>query len=438
MNDVPPLQGVDVPSILSYPYTPPNDVNTGFAITWGIDDHLKTPYAETADLSVQQQLPKGFIMETAYVGRFGHHLMQQLDLAEPLNLVDPQSGMSYYQAATLMSKLVDMNGGDPTASVPSIPYFENMFPWWGTTGEGSATQNIYSQTWAYNRGNETTALSNLDVYCEYYDAGCGPYIINGVPQPRFYQRQFSSLYAWSSIGNSNYNALQFTLRHAMSHGFQLDASYTFSKSIDYGSDTERTGELNNGIGRSSNSEILNSFQPSLNRGISDFDIRSLITMDWVYQLPFGHGQAYGAQTSTFVNALIGGWQWSGLGRWSSGLPFSISQSAWTTNYQIESNMVQTGYIGMHKHIDSGGSPQVFTDPMAINNGVAVGTPFGCHIRAKRGSAITSAAMDSSVSIPACKRAGTLPKGSPFDFRGRYSTRPTRFASTPIRRVLTAA
>ena len=368
IHNVPPNAGA-LPPVVSYPYTPPTDLDSRFAITWGIDDHLKTPYAETADFSVQTQLPKGFIMETAYIGRFGHHLLQQLDLAQPLDLVDPQSGLSYFQAATLMSKLVDMNGGDPDASVPSIPYFENLFPWWATS-DASATQNIYSQTWAFNRGNETTALANLDEYCVFYDAGCGPNT-----STRFYQQQFSSLYSWSSIGNSSYNALQFTMRHAMSHGLQFDAGYTFSKSLDYGSDTERTGELNSGIGRSSNSEILNAFNPRLNRGISDFDIRSLITVDWVYELPFGPGQAHAAHASKFMNGLIAGWQWSGLGRWSTGLPFSIFQSAWTTDWQIGSNMVQTGYIKTHKHIDSTGSPQVFEDPDAINNGIAVGTPL---------------------------------------------------------------
>jgi len=43
----------------------------------------------------------------------------------------------------------------------------------------------------------------------------------------------------------------------MNHGLQFDAGYTFSKSLDYGSDTERTGELNGALGRNSNSEILN-------------------------------------------------------------------------------------------------------------------------------------------------------------------------------------
>jgi hypothetical protein len=43
-----------------------------------------------------------------------------------------------------------------------------------------------------------------------------------------------------SIGNSSYNALQFTLRHPASHGLTVDVSYTFSKSLDLGSETERS------------------------------------------------------------------------------------------------------------------------------------------------------------------------------------------------------
>ena len=44
INNIPPLQGVNIPSTIQYPYTPPNTVNNGLAITWGIDNHLKTPY----------------------------------------------------------------------------------------------------------------------------------------------------------------------------------------------------------------------------------------------------------------------------------------------------------------------------------------------------------------------------------------------------------
>ncbi len=182
----------------------------------------------------------------------------------------------------------------PMRMFPEIPYFEDLFP--DAAGGGlSATQNIYTQVWAANRGNETGALYDIDVGCF---PGCGG------QTGRYYQDQFSSLFAWSSIGSSSYNAGQLILRHAMSHGLQLDLSYTLSNSIDLGSDTERTNELYNQVGvfqqGSSFSTIINSFSPQLNRGVSDFDTRHLISGDWVYQLPFGQGQAFCGRSRAWI------------------------------------------------------------------------------------------------------------------------------------------
>ena len=367
IHDLPP-NACAQPATITYPYLAPNTIDCGYAITWGIDDRLKTPYSEVVNLSVQRLIPGGFMLEANYVGRFGRHLLQQLDLAEPLNLADPKSGTTYFTAGTMMSKLVDQNQGNPQAQVPAIPYFEDMFP--DAAGNGvSATQNIYSQVWAANRGNETSALFDLDAFCF---PGCGGQL------NRFYQRQFSSLYAWSSLGTSSYNAGQLILRHAMSHGLQLDASYTLSNSIDLGSDTERTNELFNQVGifqqGSSFSTILNSFQPQLNRGVSDFDTRHLVSADWVYQLPFGQGQRFAGGAGRTLNAFIGGWQFSGLSRWSSGLPFSVVQPAWTTNYQVESGVVQTGPVKLQRHVING-APNVFADPTALNNGLQSGFPL---------------------------------------------------------------
>jgi hypothetical protein len=373
VHNLPPL-GTTEPSAIQYPFIPPTDVNsTGFAITWGIDNRLKTPYSEAADFSVQRELPGGFTFEAAYLGRFGRRLLQQLDLAEPLDLVDPKSGLDYFQAGTLLSQDVDRNNGyaDPqgaaSASVEAIPYFENMFPYLATGGM-SATQNIYSNEWAFERGNETTALADIDVYCT---LGCGPYT-----SPRYYQRQFSSLYAWSNVGGSSYNAGQFILRHAMSHGVQFDFTYTLSNSIDLGSDTERTGELNSSSTYNSGgsfSEIINTFHPEYNRGVSDFDTRHLINGDWVIQLPFGANQRFLSSGGGLVDGFVAGWQLSGIARWSSGLPFSMLATGWATNWQEESNTVVTGSVKTHRHIVNG-SPEVFADPDAINNGVASGSP----------------------------------------------------------------
>ena len=142
----------------------------------------------------------------------------------------------------------------------------------------SVTQNIYTNYWSYYRdgAGETSALYDLDLY-----GTTGP-------QWDFFQSQFSSLYAWSSIGTSSYNALQFTLRHPSSHGLTTDISYTFSKSLDMGSGAERSNEFSSdsfgGAG------IQNSWNPKLNKGPSDFDIRNLVTVDAVYALPFGPRQ----------------------------------------------------------------------------------------------------------------------------------------------------
>ena len=81
----------------SIPYTAPVD---NFAITWGLDNNLKTPYSETFDLSVQRELPGGFTVETSYVGRLGRHLLQSLDLAEPVDYVDPGGGGDYFAAGS--------------------------------------------------------------------------------------------------------------------------------------------------------------------------------------------------------------------------------------------------------------------------------------------------------------------------------------------------
>jgi len=62
-------------------------------------------------------------------------------------------------------------------------------------------------------------------------------------------------------------------------------------------------------------------------------------------------------------------------RWSSGLPFSLLEPGWTTDWQVRSFGVVTAPIKMHKHYDQNHNPQFFADPDAINNGVATGSPI---------------------------------------------------------------
>jgi hypothetical protein len=360
---------IQEPATVSYPYQPSV---TGQAFGWGLDNRLKTPYSYAMNLSIQRELPRGFTLETSYVGRLGRHLMQQVDFSEFLNLVDPKSGMDYYSAASALSKA----GFAGQQTVAPIAYWEDMFPdaaGVDAVGDGapgnSATQNIYNDLWKGNPINSTLNIYYMDVFC---DPGCG-----GTPG-RYVDQQFNSLYGWSSLGTSNYQAGQVTLRHPLTHGIQVDLSYTFSKSMDLGSDAERQCVQcsGSGLGITSFGYIVNTFKPSLNYAVSDFDTTHLITGDWVYLLPFGSGRAFLNSGKSLIDAVLGGWQLSGLTRWTSGLPFSLlAGDGWQTNVSTESALVRTGPVKVQKHINGNGSPEVFADPDALIAGLGNGYPL---------------------------------------------------------------
>ncbi|HZP63009.1 MAG TPA: carboxypeptidase-like regulatory domain-containing protein [Terriglobales bacterium] len=363
-----------------FPVTPPGaDQNGGFAIYWGLDDKLKTPYSHVIDFSITRELPKNFVVEAAYVGRLAHRLLQEEDLAMPLNLFDPKSGMDYFTAATMLTKAA--NAGVDIRNVAPIPFWQDVFPTaagnfgFGPpgdpanlgcapgnstfTGKPTATQAMYDMYSCF-AGNETTALFVADLL-----GLPGFATVNGVTGPtQLFDGQFSSLYAWRSIGNSSYHGLQLMLKRRMTSGLQFDFNYTLSKSIDIGSNAERINEFE-GFGFAS--QVINSWSPKQLRAVSDFDTRHQINSNWTWELPFGIGRRWGSSAHGAAEALLGGWQISGLFRWSSGLPFTIGPGLgfWATNWQLTSAAVLNGSAPKTgTFIDSGGNPNVFKDPAA--------------------------------------------------------------------------
>ena len=147
----------------TFPFSPPVE---GFAIDWGMDNTIKTPYAEAFNFSFQHLLPGGFTFEEAYVGRLGRHLLQALDLAEPTDFVDPSGAGDYFSNARILSKEVDAapfgteqygifagNYQKVNDHIPAIPYFEHVFPYMkgqDYVGE-SATQAMFNNAWAPER-----------------------------------------------------------------------------------------------------------------------------------------------------------------------------------------------------------------------------------------------------------------------------------------------
>jgi hypothetical protein len=390
-----PCRILEPPPSGSFPVTPPAGIGAGgFAVNWGLDDKLKTPYSHVLDFSIQRELPSNFVFEASYVGRFAHRLMQEEDLAAPVDMYDPKSGMDYFTAATLLTK--QFNAGVPIQNVAPIAFWEHMFPaaaglsstqiggecgafgsLCGATGTApaqvSATQAMYD-LFAYYGGNATSSLQTIDIPGQVsgWPAGsCYPSCatINKKITPyAFYSPQFASLYSWRSIGNSAYNAGEFSLRRRMTHGLEFDINYTYSKSMDVGSDAERVN-LFEGVGFSG--QILNAWKPGQFRAVSDFDATHQINSNWVWELPVGEGKRYGSTMGKFLNAVVGGWTLSGLFRWSTGYPFSIFSPVYPVNWELNSAAV---LVGKRPETGSftvqgvnGPTPNVFRDPYNLTN-----------------------------------------------------------------------
>ncbi len=379
------------------PVTPPSGPGLGgFAIAWGLDDKLKTPYSHVIDFSITRQLPSNFVFEASYIGRFAHRLLQEEDLAEPVNMRDPKTGTTYFQAVQALAKQYYQGTPIQNISAASVGtnYWEDLFPAaaglsitqlggeigspgtiCGPTLPGingllfhvTATQAMYDLFACY-AGNETTAIEYADVPGLVYADSCYPACatLNGTQTAGydFYDSQYSSLFAWRSVGNSAYNAGQFSLRHK-SGGLEFDINYTYSKSIDMGSNAERISEFEGfGLG----SQIINSWFPNQNRALSDFDTTHIINANWFYELPLGRGKRFAANMGRIGNAVLGGWTWSAIWRWSTGYPFTLFSPAWATNFNLESPAVPVGKAlpktGSYMVQQSSGftGPNVFQDP----------------------------------------------------------------------------
>jgi hypothetical protein len=385
------------PGQFPLPQTPANGSQ---AITWGVDQSMKTPYAYTFDFSIARELPRQFSLQLAYVGRLGRNLLTQRDLRQPLDLKDPKSGFDYYTAATVLSKLA-RQGIAPNQITdqmigPTAAYWHNMLgklnpnatgyevyfnyggcvitkiPYNPNCVDPNLTQAVYglfTGTGAYP-GNDVVGLGNIDLYYYLWDdaATTNYYFFNG-QVGEMLNNQLTTQYAWSSIGKSNYNALQASLRKQFGHGLQFDLNYTYSRSIDITSSATRLGFSSSVNVGAPGTRLVNAFDPNGRRGVSDFDATHQLNANWIADLPFGKGRYFAGNAGTLLDAVVGGWQLSGLARWTSGFPFTVDNgNFWPTNWDEQgiAQMVlrpKTGHF-----VQPGGSVSVFANPSdAFNN-----------------------------------------------------------------------
>ena len=239
-----------------------------------------------------------------------------------------------------------------------MPYWENLFPG-AASGTATATQAI-ARRFNNDGPDYLTSLWLMDQFCTLSCSIYGPFA--------YFSRQYDSLAAVSSVGRSNYHAMVLTLRKRYGAGTQFDLNYTLSQSKDNGSQVERGSAFGNFGNGGYTGFLLNSFEPDLHYGPSDFDVRHQVNLSWIWDLPFGQGRRFGGSGGRFLESLIGEWSIAGLMRWTSGFPFNVQncRSCWPTNWNLQGNamLVDPGTLPetelTRNAVD--GRPSPFADP----------------------------------------------------------------------------
>jgi hypothetical protein len=219
---------------------------------------FRSPYSENVQLTMEREFPGQLVARASYVGTFGRHNQAVVE-GNPIT----QAGHDACLASTSCS-----------ASAGTRNLQNYLYP--------THTQYGYADT--ANGG------------------------IN----------DFASIGLISTIAASNYNSLQLSVEKGLTHGLQLQASYTFSHALDNASNFE-----NSGFG---GARGYNQYQPGLNYGNAAFDTRQRFVIAPIYVVPFKKG---GSAFSP-MNLLASGWEITGIATFATGFPFDISYGGSTS------------------------------------------------------------------------------------------------------------
>jgi Carboxypeptidase regulatory-like domain len=315
------------------------------AIEGGLDEDLVSPKHYSWSFTYERTLPKGIIIQASYLGRKARNLLAARDIAAITDYVDPVSKIDWYAAAGQLELL--RSQGVPVSAIPQIPYFANIFP-------AGLVDNLGYCTGAFCANyNQTQAIYALMVpfgtLGGYGDSDSGSYTNYGndwtsaqleistlssrFPGKHiFYQPQYGTYGAWSTIGKSDYHAFTLSVRQRLGEKLLMDFNYTLSNSMDDGSGLQADA-VTSGAGF-----LLNPFRQKDMYAASDFDMRHIINFNAVYQLPFGKGEWLFRDAGKVTNFLIGGWQLGSIFRYNTGLPIGTpyDDARWATNWNVQS------------------------------------------------------------------------------------------------------
>jgi hypothetical protein len=280
---------------------------------------------------------------------FGHAVSQNLPILVHQQIDASSSGNALLYGSTPGYNTAFLLGtGAPAATFPTIPS-NGLLPLRGPDGTVDprirpGTQTLPTiDTWNLTIQRQITPSTSLEIAYvgnkgSHTFAGNGPaYNVNqpsmvgyGVPGiTQAMRRPFYNAFSYpgytdstgatlvccsSDLGNyfgnnanSNYNALQVKAEKRMSNGLEFISHFTWSRALHY----------------DSNYFVDN---PHVAYGPDQSNRNKVFVMNVVYDLPFGKGRKFAAGDSRAVDYIIGGWQLTSTSNWSSGLPFTPSDS----------------------------------------------------------------------------------------------------------------
>ena len=277
--------------------------------TTAIPDHAIWPYVQQWHLDVQRDLPHNSVATLAYVGAKGTHLTLQHEFNELAPV--PAAQNPFLPGQPITNDICNSQAG-PTLQ-PSF------------TVNG---QNVAGQP-----------AINLAVACG--------------NDPDLFRTKYPGLGSIQRVeaeANSNYNALQFSLRKTTG-ALTLDVAYTYSHSLDNSSDA-------------TDSNFVNSTNLHANYSSSNYDQRHILTTAWTYEIPFrGRG---------ISKSFLGGWQYAGIMTLQTGTPFSVVNGVYGDSAGVADGTVSTG-----SYADRIGDPYASPNCPALGTGTKGVPLFNC-------------------------------------------------------------
>jgi Carboxypeptidase regulatory-like domain/TonB dependent receptor-like, beta-barrel len=263
----------------------------------------------------------------------GYSFNQRLTSSPPFSLAintsattpSVGSGGSPFSVANAFSQPLGINNSLysvwPQDTQPAYIHQFTLVTEYALTNELSLSAGYHGQVGHhladYRNGNQLTLAQAQDLSTI---GGCGAASIPAADQPPYYALVggCNPILITESQARMTYNSAQVSLRQRTHHGLEYTLNYTFAKSL-----TDSSGNYSVANTSFNGSSHQDGYNIEGDYGPSAMDIRHSLNFVGVYEIPFGHGKAYGASTNGFLDAVFGGWKFATSAILYSGFPVTI-------------------------------------------------------------------------------------------------------------------